>query len=101
MDELPPPDAPLLALLDTYTISGSDIENRVMAQIEREEEQVSLKAEVSALRADIAAMRADIAELKRILLSGRDAPLTSPAADSRGKSLLPYARSDSPLPILS
>ncbi|RYG94252.1 MAG: hypothetical protein EON58_16660 [Alphaproteobacteria bacterium] len=99
MDELPPDD-PLLALLDTYGVVGSDIENRVMAQLEREDEQIALQAEVSALRADVAAMRAEMAELKRILLASRQAPLAHPPADSRGTILLPYARTDKALPIL-
>lgn len=99
MNELPPDD-PLLTLLDTYTVAGSDIENRVMAQVEQEETQVALQAEVAALRDDVAAMRAEIAELKQILLSGRETP-SPPAMDSRGKSLLPYARPDSALSILS
>jgi len=100
MDELSPDD-PLLALLDTYAVAGSDIENRVMAQLEREEEQVALQSEVAALRADVTAMRAEMAELKRILLSNRDTSPAYPATDTRGKSLLPYARPEKTLPILS
>lgn len=100
MDELSPDD-PLLALLDTYTVAGSDIENRVMAQLEREEEQVALQSEVAALRADVAAMRAEMAELKRILLARHDTPPAYSATDTRGKSLLPYARPEKALPILS
>lgn len=100
MNELPPDD-PLLTLLDAYTVAGSDIESRVMAQLEREEEQAALQSEVAALRADVAAMRAEMAELKRILMSGREASAVYPAADSRGKSLLPYARPEKALPILS
>jgi len=104
MDELSPDD-PLLALLDTYTVAGSDIENRVMAQLEREEEQTALRAEVAALRADVAAMRAEMAELKHILLARRDTPsappITATENTTRGKQLLPYARPEKALAILS
>ncbi len=100
MDELRPDD-PLLALLDTYAIAGSDIENRVMAQLEREAEQSALQSEVADLRADITAMRAEMAELKRILLSDRTPPPMQSPSDSRGSRLLPYARPDKALPILS
>lgn len=100
MDELPVDDV-LLALLDSYTAAGSDIENRVMAQVEREEELVALQAQVAALRADVTAMRAEMAELNRMLLSGQDTSLAHSATDSRGKPLLPYARPDKVLPILS
>ena len=95
MDELPPDD-PLLALLDTYTVAGSDIENRVMAQLEREEEQVALRAEVAGLRDDIAAMRAEMREIKRLLLTRAEhPPISAPQRitdDTRGKPLLPFAR---------
>ena len=82
-----------------------DIENRVMAQLEREEEQAGLRAEVAALRADVAAMRAEMAELKHILLARRDTPsappITATENTTRGKQLLPYARPEKALAILS
>lgn len=99
MNELPPDD-PLLSLLETYTAAGSDIESRVMAQVEHEEAQVSLQGEITALRSEVTAMRSEIAELKRILLAGRAASAPS-GVDSRGKSLLPYARPENTLSILS
>lgn len=100
MNELPPDD-PLLALLNTYMVAGSDIESRVMAQLEHEEPQFALQAEVAALRADVNAMRSEIAELKRILLSSRAASPAPSTTDSRGKPLLPYARPENALSILS
>ncbi len=101
MDEQLSPDDPLLALLDGYTVAGSDIEARVMAQLEREDEQQALQAEVTALRADVAAMRAEMAELKRILLLSRETPPAPQPTDTRGKPLLPYARPEKALSILS
>lgn len=100
MDELPLDD-PLRAILDTYMVAGSDIENRVMAQLEREEEFAALQAEVTVLRADVAAMRAEMAEMKRIVASTQNTPLAHRANDSRGKPLLPYASPEKTMSILS
>ncbi len=100
MDELPLDDS-FRVILDTYTVAGSDIENRVMAQLEREEELVALQSEVTVLRADVSAMRAEMAEMKRILGSGLYPSFAHPANDSRGKPLLPYAHPDKTMSILS
>jgi hypothetical protein len=71
LDELPPDD-PLFALLDTYTVVESNIESRVLAAFDQEQERDTLRQEIAALRADVAAMRADMAEIKRLLLARRD-----------------------------
>lgn len=93
-----PPDDPLFALLDAYAVTGSNIESRVLAAFDQEQEREALRDEVAALRADVAAMRAEMAEIKRLLLARRDV-LHVPSAtmttdDTRGKPLLPYARRD-------
>ena len=92
------PDDPLFSLLNAYTVAGSAIENRVLLQLQREEDQNGLRAEVANLRAEVAAMRTEMAELKRLLSARRESSgisLLSLATDTtRGKPLLPYVRSD-------
>ena len=99
-----PPDDPLFALLEAYAVTGSNIERRVLAVFDQEQEREALRTEVAALRADVAAMRAEMMEIKRLLLARRDVlpPLTATLTtdDTRGKSLLPYARRDEAPAIL-
>src|SRR5262245_2693690 len=93
-----PPDDPLLALLAAYAVTGSNIEHRVLAAFDQEQERQALRDEVAALRADVAALRAEMAELKRLLLVRREIRPVPTATlhtdDTRGKPLLPYARRD-------
>ena len=91
-----PADDPLYALLESYNVVATDIESRVVAQVEAEEERYSLRTEVAALRADVAALRAETAEIKRLLLARSNPmpasiPRAIPIDNTRGSRLLPYA----------
>ncbi len=87
------PDDPLFALLDTFAVEESDIEQRVLLQLERDAEQESLRAEVAQLRAQVDAMRAEMAELRQ-LLTRKEGSSVLPGDTRRGKPLLPYVKSD-------
>jgi hypothetical protein len=92
------PDDPLYSLLSTYQVEGSTIENRVLLQLQREEEQDALRVEIAELRAEVSTLRAEMGELKRLLLTRREPIQTTVVSlmtdTTRGKPLLPYVRHD-------